>query len=145
MSNVLNYVVQADATGDNKIVLGGTVETGGGQEPKSVILNVSLADVSTSSTVYIASPIAGTIEKIYTVIDGAIATADAVLTASIGAAAITGGVVTIANAGSAAGDVDVATPTAANVVAVGDQINIATNGASTNTVVANISILITLS
>ena len=70
---------------------------------------------------------------------------DAVLTSKIGSTAITGGVITIANSGPAAGDIDVATPTAANVVAVGNQINIATDGGSTNTVSANISILISLS
>ncbi|MCK5602296.1 hypothetical protein KAR91_10515 [Candidatus Pacearchaeota archaeon] len=143
--NVLNYFDQADASNDNKLVLGGTVETGSGQDFRTVVLNVRMDDISTADTVYIASPVAGTIQSISTVIDGAITTGDAVLTASIAAAAITGGVVTIANAGSAAGDVDSVSPSAANVVAVGDQINVATDGGSTNTVVANISILISLS
>lgn len=105
-------------------------------------LTVDMTDVSTAATVYVPSPIAGTIQKIYSIINGAIATADAVLTAKIGSTAITGGVVTIANSGSAAGDVDVATPTALNVLAVGDNLNIATNGASTNTVRATIVFLV---
>ncbi len=144
MSNVKNYFEQA-VDSDNKLVLGGSVETVTGQNITSVVLNVKMTDISTAGTVYVTSPISGTIKNIYTVIDGVIITGDAVLTSKIGVTAITGGVITIANAGSAAGIIDTTTPTALNVVAVGDQINIATDGGSTNTVAATISILIELS
>lgn len=127
---------------DNKFVFGGTVETAGGTNLKEIVISTHLDDISTASTAYVVAPFAGTITKIYTIIDGTTATADAVLTAKIGAAAITNGVVTIAN-GSGAGDVDSATPTAANTVAVGDNINIATDGGSTNTVKAQIYFVIT--
>lgn len=145
MSNVSNYFQQADSTGDNTLVLGGSVETAGSQNLKKAYFTVSLADVSTASTCYLASPVAGTISKIYSVISGAIGTADAVLTPKIGAVAITDGVITVTQAASAAGDVDSSTPSAANVVAVGDQINITTNGASTNTIIGTFTIEITLS
>ena len=146
MSNkVLNYFKQPDTTGNNELVIGGSLETSNAQTLKQIYLTVEMADVSTASTVYLPSPVAGTITKIQTIINGAIDTADAVITAKIGSTNITGGAITIATADSAAGDINSATPSAANTVAVGSNINFTTNGASTNTVSAVILVSILLS
>lgn len=146
MSNVLNEFKQpASGSQDNPLILGGTVETAGGQNIKKQFLNVRLTDVSTASSCYVVSPVAGNITKIYSVINGTIATANSVITSSINGAAITGGSLTIAFSGSAAGDIDSATPTAANTVAAGDLITLTTDGASSNTVNAEFTIEITLS
>jgi len=102
-----------------------------------------IADVSTSASSWTVSPIAGTITNIWTVIDGAIATADAGITLEIGGTLVTGSAITIGNAGSAAGDVDNATPTAANTVTAGQAIEIITDGASDNAVKAEVLIEIT--
>lgn len=91
----------------------------------------------------VVSPVAGTIEKIYSTINGALTVGDATLTGKIGATAITNGVVTITQAGSAAGDVDVATPTAARTVAVGDVISVTVGGTQTAAKLADVTILIT--
>lgn len=101
-----------------------------------------LDDISTASTTYVVAPSAGRVIKIYSVIHGAIATADADLTASINGTAITGGVITVATASSAAGDVDEATPSAANDVSEGDTLRIATDGASTGTVRCTITFVV---
>lgn len=102
----------------------------------AVSLNFYIADVSTAGQIYvpISGDLSGEVVEIRTALNGAIATADAVLTPKIGGTAMTNGAITIANAGSAAGDVDVSRPTGANAVAPGDAIEIETNGASTNTV-----------
>lgn len=77
----------------------------------------------------VVSPVAGTITKIDTVeIAGGITTNDAVLTFRIGTTNITNGVVTVATSGSAAGVKDSASPTAANVLAVGDAITCVVSG-----------------
>jgi hypothetical protein len=145
-ATVLNKFDQpASGTNDNKLVIGGSVETGAGQDLKKVYVTVDMVDISSAGISYIPSPVAGTITKIQTIIDGAIITADALITGKIGAVAITDGVVTIAFSGSAAGDVDSASPSAANTVAVGDNINFTTNAASGNTVKATILVEITLS
>lgn len=112
---------------------------------KDIYFSVVLEDVSTASTVYIPCPVAGTITEIMSVIDGAISTADANITSRINGVAITNGGLTIANASSAAGDIDTATPTALNTVADGDYISIETDGASTGTVKATFVITIRLS
>lgn len=96
----------------------------------------TITDVSTAGQVYIPvnGQMAGEVVEIRTVLNGAISGADAVITPKIGGTAMTGGAITIANASSAAGDVDSSTPSAANVVSAGDAIEIETNGASTGTV-----------
>jgi len=81
------------------------------------------------TTVYgLPSPVAGTITKIQTRLKGALTTGDATITGKIGASAITNGVVTITQAASAAGDIDVANPTAANTVSVGSNVNFTIGG-----------------
>ncbi len=107
-------------------------------------LFVTMADVSTGSSVWVVAPLAGNITKIWSVIDGTIATAPAVITPKIGGTAITDGGISITDGSSAAGDVDSATPTALNAVTAGQAIEILTSGASTNTVIATFTIEITL-
>lgn len=91
-------------------------------------LCLDIDDGSADSVYYVVCPHAGDIAKIYTVIDGAVSTADITITAAIGVTGVTNGVVTIATAGSAAGDVDVATPTAANTVLAGQAVNFTVAG-----------------
>lgn len=91
-------------------------------------IHLDIADGSAEAVYYVVSPHAGTISKIYTVTDGAVGTADITITAAIGVTGVTNGVVTIATAGSAAGDVDSATPTAANTVTAGQAINFTVTG-----------------
>jgi hypothetical protein len=145
-ANVLNYFNQPSSDSqDNKLVLGGSVETDGGQSLKKVYLTTSITDISTAGQIYVVSPVAGTITKIYSVINGAIATANSILTPKINNIAITNGAITVAFSGSAAGDVDSSTPTAANAITAGAAIEIETDGGSANTVEVVLTIEITLS
>ena len=123
--------------GSIDIESGGALKIGGVQvsasaaELDETILNLDIADGSADADYYIVSPHAGSISKIYSAIDGAVGTANITITASIGATPVTGGVVTIATAESAAGDVDVATPSAANVVTAGQAIKLTVAGGGT--------------
>lgn len=91
-------------------------------------LCLDIADGSADTTYYLVAPHAGTVSAIYTVTDGAVGTADITVTAKIGSTAMTNGVVTIATAASAAGDVDVANPTAANTITAGAAMNFVVAG-----------------
>ena len=124
---------------------GGAIELeSGALEPgKKIYLNAEIPDISSAGSHWVVCPVAGTITKIYSVIDGAITGADAVLTFEIGGVAVTGGTVTIDDSGSAAGVVDSATPTAANVLAAGGALELITDGGSTNAVKAKLTIEIT--
>lgn len=146
MSNVSNYFKQpASNSSDNALVLGGTVETAGGQSVKKVYLNTYIGDISTAGQIYVVSPVSGTITKIYSVINGAITSANTILTPKLAGTAITGGAITIDYSGSAQGDVDSSTPTALNTIVAGDAIEIETDGGSTGTVKTILTIEITLS
>lgn len=92
---------------------------------------------------YVVIPYAATITKMYSVIDSAIATADKVLTLSIAGTPVTGGALTIAFSGSAAGDVDSCTPSAANAVAAGQALKIAATGGSTGDARGHLTIVYT--
>ena len=136
---VAGHIVQVDAT------LGVLVEVGRNAVRGSyVTAQVRLADISTASTAWVCPGVAGEVVRISSVIDGAIATADATLTPDIGTTPITGGAITVATAGSAAGTTDAAEPTAANVITATDALSVATDGASTNTVPVVVTFLIRL-
>lgn len=93
-------------------------------------LNAYIADVSTAGQIYVVAPDDGYIVEAYSALNGAITIGNATLTLKIGGTAVTGGTITIATAGSAAGDVDSCTPTAANYVTKGSTIEIETDGGS---------------
>lgn len=91
-------------------------------------LCLDIADGSADATYYLVSPFDGAITKLYTVIDGAVSTADITVTAKIGSTGMTNGVVTITQSASAAGDVDSATPSANNVLTAGEAMNFVVAG-----------------
>ena len=64
------------------------------------------------------------------------------MTAKIAAVAVTTGVLTITEAGSAVGDVDSCSPSAANTVAVGSDVNFTVGGTNDAAVGATITVTI---
>lgn len=148
-----NTKVYLDQGGDSLVVSSGgaiTVEAGGAltiggvtvdettlamtgltasaAELNQYSLTLDIADGSADAVYYLVCPHAGDIAKIYTVIDAVVSTADITVTASIGGVDVTGGVVTIATSASAAGDLDVATPSAANTVTAGQAVKLTVAG-----------------
>ena len=93
-------------------------------------LTAEIEDVSTASSTFVAVPDGGKIIKIITALQGAISGGNAAITFEIGGTAVTGGGITVAHSGSAAGDVDTAEPTAANRVEEGEAIEMITDGGS---------------
>ena len=93
-------------------------------------LTAEIEDVSTASSTFVAVPDGGKIIKIITALQGAISGGNAAISFEIGGTAVTGGGITVAHSGSAAGDVDTAEPTAANRVEEDGTIEIISDGAS---------------
>jgi hypothetical protein len=118
-------------------------ELGGGAN--KMLLEIRDIDLVGANTEVkrVVSPIAGDIAKIYSVIDGALTTGNATLTAKIGAVAVTDGAITVTQAGSAAGDVDSVTPSAAKTVAVGDVLSITVGGTNDATKLGHVVFVIT--
>jgi hypothetical protein len=88
-------------------------------------------------TAYARAPFRGKVIKVGSVLYGAITTADATVATAINGTAITGGAITITQSGSAAGQVNTATPTAANDVNEDDTISFPPTGAGGSTVAAS--------
>lgn len=106
-------------------------------------LTLGIATLNAVADYYLVMPHACTIDKVFTVIDSALATVDKTLTLSIGGTAVTGGVITITSAASAAGDIDSCAPTALNSVTAGGALKIAATGASTGDTRCHITIIYT--
>jgi hypothetical protein len=123
-----------------------TIEVAGNSPalaPKAWI-NLEVATLVGTGVSYVIAPEAGKVTKIWSIIDAALGTGDATLTAAIGATPITTGVITITQAGSAAGDVDSCVPTAANTVAAGDKLNLTVGGTNSVSTMARVIMEITL-
>ena len=121
------------------------IRPGSGHQLRRVYLPLVIDDLrGASARVYrVNAPRAGAITRIVSVLDAALATGDATLTAKIGATNVTGGVVTIVQAGSAAGQLNSAEATAANVVAEGDIISLTVSGPNTAQVASRVLIELT--
>lgn len=88
------------------------------------------ATIGTADTKYLVVPWACSLTTAYSVIDAAIATGNETITLSNDTGAMTGGVITITQSGSAAGDIDSCTPTTNNTFAAGEKLTIAIGGES---------------
>lgn len=109
---------------------------------QDAVLTVKMETIATAQSVWVVSPINGTIEVMRSVIDAALTTADEAITMEIGGIAVIGGGITITQSGSAAGDVDLNAPTSLNTVTAGQAIEIISAGNSGGTVDAVFTILI---
>lgn len=86
-------------------------------------------------------PHTGTIIKMYSVIDAGLSGGDATIQLRIAGVNVTDGMITVTQAGSAAGDIDVAMPTALNTATAGQVLSLVVGGTATGTVRCHISII----
>lgn len=121
-------IVAAAGTGKNAPVMDILGNIAAVAATPSQLLSLDIADGSAEAVYYVVAPFAGTITKIYSVIDSAVLTADITITGKIGAAAITNGVLTLPLASSAAGDIASCLPSALNTVTAGQAINFTVTG-----------------
>ena len=124
--------LEVDGVTVDESTLAMTGVTASAAELNEQVLTMDVLTDETTGDFYIIAPHAGTIDKIYTVIDAAIADADITVTASIAGAAVTVGAVTIAYSGSAAGNIDIASPSAANTITAGAAIKLVVAGGTTD-------------
>lgn len=110
-----------------------------------VTVSHKLSDISTAHSEWVPMPFSGEIIAIYTALGGAIATANAGISFEIAGTPVTDGNITVTFSGSAAGDADSASPSAANTVAAGGVVEVITDGASDNAVDLNIVFVIDVS
>ena len=109
---------------------------------RRVYLTATIEDISVAKSQWLTCPCAGNIEKIYSVLEKAIITADEVITHEIVGSLVTTGTITVTQAGSAAGDADSTVPSAANVLTAGQAIEIINSGASGTVAKLNLTYVI---
>jgi hypothetical protein len=96
--------------------------------------------INTAASYYLVIPYAGSISKIWSVIDGSFTGSNTILSFEINNVAVTNGNITITQSGSAAGDVDSSTPTAANTLTAGQALEIICDGGATSDVKCTLTI-----
>lgn len=107
------------------------------------VYTVTMADVSTASSVFIPVAYRCKVVRAYLAIQNAITGSDSALTAKITGTAITGMTGTAAVSGSAAGTVfTLADSTAANIANDGDVIELITDGASSTTAIGTWTVVV---
>jgi hypothetical protein len=92
-----------------------------------ISVTLLLEALGTGKDRFVVSPVEGKVKQIFSVLDTAV-DGDNVLTFAIGGTAITGGTVTHAASGSAAGEVKSCVPSAANTVLKGQALKATTDG-----------------
>ncbi len=106
-----------------------------------VFTRVNVVGATASVYRYVnTSGYAQTILSIASVLAAALATGDATITASINGTPVTTGVVTIAESGSAAGTIDSCTPSAENVIGLGQVLELTVGGTNDAAVFADVSV-----
>lgn len=140
-----NTAYIADGAGSGSFSLVSSSSLTGINNVNLIAMSLEFNNIGTAASHWLVIPIAGDITKVYTVIDSAIGTADETITVEIGGTPLTNGTITITQSGSAAGDVDSATPTAANTVTAGQVIEIISAGNSTGTTAATVTVLVDVS
>lgn len=108
----------------------------------STVIQMSALALDGTATKSLPAPFKFKITGAYSILSGALATGDATLQLKIGGTNVTNGLITITQSGSAANDVDSATPTAANTGAAGALIQATVGGTNTATETADLLILL---
>ncbi len=117
----------ADTAQSGEVYLADGVGSGSWVVPPYVLTGV-IDDVSTAATIYMATPYAGTVTKVVTVLAGSLTTANGTVTVR-NSAGTSMGTLTITQSGSAAGDIDTLVPVSNNTVTNDSRISIETDGA----------------
>ena len=107
-----------------------------------ITLFTQFTDISAASSEWVASPMAGKVIGIYVTLHSAITTANATVTAEIAGVPLTGLSITITQAGSAPGSTFFGVPSGANTIASGQALEIISDGGSSTTAVATVTVLI---
>ena len=102
----------------------------GNWRPRSYVIQGLFADLGTNEIVLVPVPLAGTVVRVTGVLEGAITVSDETVTVK-DSGGNSMGAITIAQPGSAKGDIDTLTPASNNTVTDNDWIELETLGNST--------------
>lgn len=104
-------------------------------------LTVSIVDISTAGSYFVANPVIGKIYKAFVCLNNAVTTANTIVSFKINGVAVTGGNITVDFATSGNGVVFSSVPSGANTVATGGSIEVITDGGSDTSCRAMVTLL----
>lgn len=107
-----------------------------------VVLCNHFTDISTIQSVFMLTPISGTVRSIHVVLHGAITTANSIVDARINGIAVVGSSITVTFSGSAAGQVFSAYPTGSNTLLTNGVIEVHTDGGSSTVTMASVFVVV---
>jgi len=108
---------------------------------KQEFMMIYLPGVDTETEYYMPVGFTGTLTSVRTAIDAAFTGADQTLQVKVSGVSVTNGLITITQSGSAAGDLDTASPSANNTVSAGQYIQITSGAEASSTL--NVFMLLT--
>ena len=140
-----NRVYVSDGAGGGSWTTLPAASISGLNNSNRIYIQARIPDISTADVVYVPCPLAGDIISVISVLDAAIVTDNGDVRLRIGGTPVTDSNITITASGSAAGDVDTATPTAANTVTANSAIEVQTLGNASTAVAVEIMIVVDVS
>ncbi len=112
------------------------------RDANRIVLSSHFTDISTPQSLYLLTPISGTVRSIHVVLHGAINTANAIVDAKINGIAVTGSSITVAHSGSAGGLAFSSSPSGANVLTTNGVVEVRTDGASSGAAMASVFVVV---
>jgi len=131
--------VAASSAGD--VYVSDGAGSGTWEDHRRSVITVHFEDLSSSEDIYVPIPFAGTVSRITTVLEDAIAGGDVTITVK-DSSANSMGTITIAQSGSAAGDVDSLDPSSNNTVTDNDYVLVQGDGGATSHVDCFVAIVV---
>lgn len=122
------YAANGSGGGTWRKITAASIDTASIKNVNLLSLEFIIDKINTAKSHFLVVPFAGDITKIYSVLDQAIAGGDVLLTPKIDGTVITNGDITITQSGSAGGDVDSSTPSAANTLTAGQALEVVCDG-----------------
>lgn len=104
-------------------------------------IDIDIVTLNTVTTYNLIMPHTGTFIKLFSVIDSAFTGADATIQLKIAGVNVTNGMITVTQVGSAAGDIDSATPSALNTATQGQLVSLTVGGGATGNPRCHVSII----
>jgi len=131
--------VAASSAGD--VYVSDGAGSGTWEDHRRSVITAHFQDLSDSEDIYVPIPFAGTVSRITTVLEGAIAGGDVTVTVK-DSSANSMGTITITQSGSAAGDTDSLDPSSNNTVTDNDYVLVQGDGGATSHVDCLVAIVV---
>jgi hypothetical protein len=107
-----------------------------------IVLSHHFTDISHPQSVFMLTPISGTVRSIHVVLHGAITTADAIVDARINGINVVGSSITVTHTASAAGQAFSSFPTGSNTLLTNGVIEVRTDGGSSTVAMASVFVVV---